>query len=142
MKISKGSWVRIEKIILEPEVRAPQVPEDTKKTPLKMWVKGHLQDDAQIGDTVSVRTRADRLEIGTLLCADQGYDLNYGRFVPELLSISEQVRDLLCEKCEGEIQGQNLPDGDERLHGQGLTHETWANGAGDGQHRDGGEDHE
>jgi len=36
----KGDWVQIQVTILHPEERAPQVPEDTKKVPLEMRVKG------------------------------------------------------------------------------------------------------
>ncbi len=37
----KGDWVQIHQIVLKPEERAPQVPEDTKKVPLEFWVKGY-----------------------------------------------------------------------------------------------------
>jgi hypothetical protein len=133
VKIAKDSWVRIEKVILEPGARAPQIPEDTKRTPLKMWVKGHLQADAKIGDTVSVKTRVDRLETGVLLCADQGYELNYGRFVPELLSISEQVRDLLDTGDDEAAQDPSRAEDDGQIpkrasEGNDAAHE---NGGGD-----------
>ncbi len=45
MKAKKGDWVKIHSIVLQPEERAPQVPEDTKKVPLETWVKGFLLDD-------------------------------------------------------------------------------------------------
>lgn len=93
--IKKGEWVQIERTILEPSERAPQVPDDTKKTPLIMWVKGFLEEDAEIGDDVKVVTRTGRIETGKLLEADPVYDLNYGNFVPELLKINEQVREEL-----------------------------------------------
>ena len=37
--VKKGTWVLIHRNILEPEERAPQVPDDTKKVPLEMWIK-------------------------------------------------------------------------------------------------------
>lgn len=93
--ITKGEWVQIERTILEPSERAPQVPDDTKKTPLIMWVKGFLEEDAELGDDVKVTTRTGRIETGKLLAVDPVYDLNYGNFVPELLKINEQVREEL-----------------------------------------------
>lgn len=93
--INKGEWVRVEKVILEPSERAPQVPDDTKEVPLMMWVKGHLVNDAEIGDEVEVITRTGRKENGKLIEVNPVYELNYGKFVPELLKINEQVREVL-----------------------------------------------
>ena len=44
----KGDWVQIHNIVLKPEERSSALPEDTKKHPLEMWVKGYLQADAII----------------------------------------------------------------------------------------------
>lgn len=93
--INKGAWVQIERTILEPSERAPQVPDDTKKTPLILWVKGFLEADANIGDDVEVKTRTGRIETGKLLAEDPNYELNYGNFVPELQKINIQVREEL-----------------------------------------------
>jgi hypothetical protein len=93
--VRKGAWVLIHKIILEPKDRAPQVPEDTKKVPLEMWVKGRLEGDAEIGKRAVVITRTGRREEGTLLEENPTYRHGFGNFVPELLTISEQVRDLV-----------------------------------------------
>lgn len=92
--IQKGTWVLIHRNILEPGERAPQVPEDTKNVPLEMWVKGYLNRDGEIGEEVKVTTRTGRVETGFLLEAEPYYKHDYGRFVPELLVISEQVRDI------------------------------------------------
>jgi len=93
--IKKGEWVLIHKNILEPSERAPQVPDDTKKVPLELWVKGYLQKDANIGDEVTVLTRTKRVVSGKLLEVNPYYKHNYGKFVPELLKIGDQVRDIL-----------------------------------------------
>ena len=93
--IEKGRWVQIHRNILEPSERAPQVPDDTKAVPLEMWIKGYLQDDAEIGSEVTVVTRTGRIETGTLLEAEPYYKHDYGRFIPELLVISEQARVLV-----------------------------------------------
>ena len=92
--VKKGEWVRIHKIILQPSERAPQVPEDTKKVPLEMWDKGYLQEDANMGDEVKVITVTGREETGTLIEVNPYYTHDFGTFVPELLVISKQVRDI------------------------------------------------
>ncbi|MDR3356833.1 MAG: 2-amino-4-ketopentanoate thiolase [Spirochaetaceae bacterium] len=96
--VKKNTWVLIHRIILEPEKRAPQVPEDTKRAPLEMWVKGRLQADAELGGPARVTTRTGRTEEGTLLEANPAYRHGFGDFVPELLDISEQVRRAVFEE--------------------------------------------
>ena len=43
-KAKKNDWVEIENIVLIPDERAPQVPDDTKATPYDV-IKGFLMDD-------------------------------------------------------------------------------------------------
>lgn len=93
--VKKGEWVRIHKVILKPEERAPQVPDDTKKVPLEMWVKGFLQADANIGDEVEIETVTGRRETGELVELNPYYTHNFGVFVPELIEIDKQVRGIL-----------------------------------------------
>jgi hypothetical protein len=100
--VKKGEWVLIQKVILEASQRAPQVPEDTKQVPLKMWVKGYLQEDAEIGDEVTILTRTKRIEKGTLLEANPYYKHNFGRFVPELIKISDQVKEIVFGGADNE----------------------------------------
>ena len=93
--IEKGSWVRIHDIVLEPSERAPQVPDDTKSVPLELWTKGFLAENAQLGDRVVVTTITGRVASGTLIEVDPFYDHSFGRFVPELLQIGIQLKDIL-----------------------------------------------
>ena len=93
--IQKGEWARIHKIILEPSERAPQIPDDTKKVPLEMWVKGYLDADAELGETVSITTVTGRKETGELLEANPCYTHSFGKYVPELQVIDRQVREIL-----------------------------------------------
>ena len=58
--VTKGTWVEIEQIVLKPEERAPSLPEDTKKVPYVLRVAGFLSDDAEMGQTVRIRTRTFR----------------------------------------------------------------------------------
>ncbi|MCG4586594.1 2-amino-4-ketopentanoate thiolase, partial [Anaerosalibacter bizertensis] len=61
MDAKKGDWVRIHNIVLNPEDRSPNLPEDTKKVPLEMWDKGFLLNEgANIGDMVEVESYIGR----------------------------------------------------------------------------------
>ena len=95
MKIQKGTWVRIHDIVLTPQDRSPNLPEDTKKVPLEMWVKGFLLEEAVIGDQVEIETITGRKVTGTLLEANPYYDHDFGKFVPETLEIGLQLRKIL-----------------------------------------------
>ncbi len=88
----KNDWVRISSVILAPGQRAPQVPEDTAKTPLTQWVKGWLLADAKVGSPARVRTRTGREVEGTLLEAFPFYAHSFGEFVPELQQAQEGIR--------------------------------------------------
>jgi hypothetical protein len=98
--IAKGSWVLIHRTILEASERAPQIPDDTKKVPLEMWVKGALQADAEIGAEAEVLTQTGRREKGKLLEANPSYKHGFGDFVPELLDISRQVRAVVFQGAQ------------------------------------------
>lgn len=90
-----GDWVIIHNIVLNPSQRAPQVPEDTKKHPLEMWVKGFIDKDANIGDLVSVNTITGRSVEGNLLQVEPNYIHDYGKCIPEILQIGIQARNIL-----------------------------------------------
>ena len=97
----KNEYVRIHRAVLEAVERTGKLPEDTKSVPLEMWVKGWLQDEeAQIGDTVTVKTVVGRLETGVLVEAKPCYALNDGEYVPEILEIDQQLRGVLFEGAE------------------------------------------
>jgi hypothetical protein len=91
----KGTWVQIHKVVLSPEERAPQVPDDTKKVPLEMWVKGYLVEYGNIGDIVKVKTLTGRIEEGELVQVNPTFKHNYGDFVPEILQIDDIVNDFM-----------------------------------------------
>ena len=75
--------------------RTAKLPEDTQKCDLQMWTKGFLQEDAEIGDVVTVKTASNRLEKGTLLEVDPYYTHSYGKFVPEIIQIDKQLREIM-----------------------------------------------
>ena len=94
----KGDWVRIHRVILSADERTANLPEDTKKVPFEMWVKGHLLEDGEIGDEVTVRTVSGRQEHGTLIEVNPQFDVNFGQFVPEILEMDVRLRTALFGK--------------------------------------------
>lgn len=92
----KGDWVRIHAVVLKAAERTAKLPEDTKKVDLEMWTKGFLQDEtAEIGDQVTVETAVGRLEKGELIEVNPYYTHSYGKFVPELVQIDKQLREIM-----------------------------------------------
>lgn len=92
----KGDWVQICSVVLPAGQRASQVPEDTRACDLLMWVKGFIRDDAEMGAEAEVLTVTGRRERGTLCAVNPGYVHSYGSFVPELLQVQMQLRELLA----------------------------------------------
>ena len=97
MKLAKkNDWVEVENLVLAPEERAPQLPEDTKAVPLKMWVKGFLVDEeAKIGDEVSIRTLTDRVTKGVLTEISPRHIHDFGEPEPCLMTIGMEAREEL-----------------------------------------------
>ena len=94
----KGDWVQIHQIVLRTEERTGRIPEDTRKTDLQLWVKGFIQTDGTLGDTVTVKTITGRIVEGSLLEVNPGYTFGFGEeFVPEVLQIGIQLREILKE---------------------------------------------
>lgn len=94
--IGKGTWVEIHDRILSPEERTGNLPEETKKVPLEMRLKGFLQEEARIGDRSVVKTVTGRLVTGTVMAVNPTYDHGYGEtLIPELLTIGRDLKALL-----------------------------------------------
>ncbi len=96
--INKGTYVRIRRTLLKSDERSPNLPEDTKQVPFKMWVKGYLLEDADLFDIVTVKTLTGRLETGRLKEANPPYKHTYGDFVQEILTL----RDIIHQDMDGE----------------------------------------
>lgn len=92
MMIDKGSYVRIRRTLLKSGERSPNLPEETSKVPFKMWVKGYLQEDADLFDIVTVKTITGRYETGRLKEANPPYKHGYGDFVPEILKLGDIIQ--------------------------------------------------
>jgi len=92
---AKGTWVEIHSVILEPGERAPQVPDDTGKVPLEMRAKGFLANDAVVGEVCEITTVVGRQLSGQLAAINPPYGHGFGAPLPELSTISQEVRALL-----------------------------------------------
>lgn len=93
--VKKGEWVRIHSIVLKANERTAKLPADTQKCDLEMWTKGFLQEDAEIGDQVTVVTAVGRKETGKLIEVNPYWKHSYGTFVPELVQIDKQLREIM-----------------------------------------------
>ncbi len=88
--IKKGTWVEIEQVVLIPEQRASTLPEDTRNVPYILRVSGFLQQDAELGKQVEIKTRIGRTISGELKVVNPSYEHNFGKTVPELLKIGTE----------------------------------------------------
>lgn len=93
--VKANSWVEIHRILLNPEERAPGIPQDTKKVPLELRVKGFLTHPAQLGDKVKIKTPIGRVLEGKLLMENPPFPHDFGAPVPELLAIGQEIKTLL-----------------------------------------------
>lgn len=92
----KNDYVQIHNIVLTPDMRSKNLPEETHTVPLEMWVKGYLQEEqASVGDTVTVKTRTGRICSGVLVDEAPHFEHSWGKQIPELLEIGDQVREIL-----------------------------------------------
>lgn len=98
MQVIKGTWVQIRQIVLKPEERAPQVPEDTKRVPLELRVNGFLSEDAKIGDEVTITSLIGRSLTGSLEKVNPRYEYDFGEPIPTLLTIGQELRQFLFEE--------------------------------------------
>lgn len=97
-KACKGDWVQIYNEILSVGQRAVQIPEETRKVPLEMFVKGFLNDDvAVVGDMVRIKTVVGRELTGKMVAVKPSYLHDFGDYVEELAYIGRQARQILNE---------------------------------------------
>lgn len=82
-----GSWVEVERILLEPEQRAAGLPPETADKPYVLRLNGFLTAEARIGDDVTVTSLIGHEHEGRLVDASPGYDHTFGPSMPELLRI-------------------------------------------------------
>lgn len=95
-RIPAGTWVQIKTVVLPPEGRAPQVPDDTKRVPLEMLLKGFLVHDGEVQSRVTVKTLTGRLVEGVLVDAAPAYNHGFGAAIPELQRIGIELRQIIA----------------------------------------------
>lgn len=89
--INKGSYVRIRKTLLNPEERSSNLPEETKKVPYKMWVKGFLLEESEMFEISEIKTIDGRIVKGRIKEHNPSYKHNYGDFVEEALELRKRI---------------------------------------------------
>lgn len=94
-RIAQGVWVEIHREVLAAGERAPQTPEDTRRVPLEMRVRGVLAAAAALGEEAQIVTAAGRRLAGRLAAANPAYDHGFGAPIPELTPIGEEARAIL-----------------------------------------------
>lgn len=87
MSIPAGTWVEVERVLLEPEQRSSALPEETHSKPYVLKVSGFLVADASVGDEAVVRSLIGHEHRGTLTVVNPSYAHTFGTTVPELLHI-------------------------------------------------------
>lgn len=99
--VPSGTWVEIHSIVLSPDQRASHIPQDTKRVPLEMRVKGFLVADAALNDEVEIVTVTGRRLRGTLAQVNPSYAHGFGPPIAELQTIAGEVRAQLGESRGG-----------------------------------------
>ena len=94
----QGAWVEIYSCVLQTCERAPRIPEDTRRVPLEMRVKGFLIAPAAPGEAAEIVTLAGRRLQGTLTEVNPAYTHGFGAPLPELSTIGGEVRAMLRER--------------------------------------------
>ncbi len=96
LRAEPGDHVRIRQTILRPEERAPNLPPETRATPLQLWVNGRLVSaPAELGDTVWIETAIGRRMEGELVDLHPRYAHDFGDPQPELLEAARRMRERL-----------------------------------------------
>ena len=90
-----GEWVEVERVLLEPEERASNLPPETASKPLLTWVKGFAAASAALGDEVAVETMTGRTVTGRLSAINPGYFHTFGRPIPERTHVGADLRSRL-----------------------------------------------
>jgi hypothetical protein len=75
--ITKGTWVEVERVLSPEPARTPHV----------LRVSGFLEEDAILGQQVTIRTIIGNHHTGKLRIENPGYGHSFGHTVPELLKL-------------------------------------------------------
>ena len=88
-------WVEIGFVVLEPGERTAHLPEDTRRVPYYVRLKGFTEGEPEIGQTVTVETLLGRHVEGEVLRTLPEYGHGFGRPVEELIEAGSRARALL-----------------------------------------------
>ena len=94
--IEKNTFVQIYKVVLSSGERSSNLPDDTKRIPFEMRVKGKLMSKASVGDVVEIKTATNRVEQGILISVEPFFSHNFGHHVKAL----KDVRDIILSEME------------------------------------------
>lgn len=90
--VKRNQLVQIHKIILKPGERPENLPPSTQKVPYECWVTGLLKDDeADIGDTVTITTFIGREISGVLYRINPPYEHNFGEPQEVILQVGNEA---------------------------------------------------
>ena len=92
-----GDWVEVEAVLIQPAERSPSLPPETADKALKTWVKGFALRGATLGDDVTVQTMTGRSATGQLSAVNPGYFHTFGRPIPELWHVGDDLRARLAK---------------------------------------------
>jgi len=95
--IKKGTFIEIETVVLECEDRSSAIPEDTKQTPLRMWVRGFANSDCELEENVEITTPIGRTMKGIVKIVEPGYSHGFGRYVSEIAYVGKQAKEMLFQ---------------------------------------------
>jgi hypothetical protein len=126
---SRGDWVEVSDVLLEPVDRVAGLPEDTAGKPLVAWVKGFARSDAAQWESLEIETMTGRLVTGVLADVNPGYTHSFGRPAPELTHVGADLRARLAAyRAEGRAhraEGSRVTEGGaHRAHGSASTAAT------------------
>lgn len=105
-RCTEGEWVEVERVLLEPADRSPNLPPETAEKPLLLWSKGFASSAAALGEELTVETMTGRLVTGRLSAVNPGYTHTFGAPVPELSSVGRDLRARLAAWRAAESAGE------------------------------------
>ncbi len=94
MAVKQGSWVQIEKVLLEPAERSERLPEETRRVPFRLRAKGILAEDCEQGGEATITTACGRRMTGLLVAENPAFTHSFGSQVTEFLGLGDSLRAL------------------------------------------------
>lgn len=98
--IKKGTWVEIVKVVLPSEERSNAIPEETKRTPLMMWVRGNTLENSDLGEVVEIETISGRIVKGKVTQVEPAYTHSFGKYIGDISYIGKQAKEILYKNSE------------------------------------------